>query len=293
MAKIGFIGIGNMGAHMARNLIKAGHEVTAFDLFAPALEAIAQEGATIAPSAAVAVQQAQIVITMLPEGKHVFSVYNEAVFGNAPENAILIDCSTIDIETCRHVSARAASRGYEMLDAPVSGGVIGAQQGTLTFMIGGSKDALHSTRSIFDCMGKNTVYCGGAGAGQAAKVCNNMMVGIQMISVAEGFNLAEALGLDHQVLFDVASISSGQCWALTTNCPVPGPVPTSPANRGYKGGFAASLMLKDMNLAVDAGVQGSVSLKIAQAAADLYADLCEKGFDKKDFSSIIEMLRDR
>lgn len=293
MQKIGFIGIGNMGGHMARNLIKAGHDVTVFDLSQDALDAIASDGATIATSAGGAARYADVVITMLPTGKHVASVYADEVLPHAQSGAVFIDCSTIDVDTCRKVSAAASTKGHPMLDAPVSGGVGGAEGATLTFMVGGDQDSFQSVKKLFSCMGKNIVYCGTAGTGQAAKVCNNMMLGIQMASVAEAFILAEKLGLEHQKLFDVASTSSGQCWALNAYCPVPGPVPSSPANRDYEPGFATALMLKDMNLALDAAMGNGAILEVAQASALIYRSYSEQGNSGKDFSGIVNLLRER
>lgn len=293
MTKIGFIGIGNMGGHMARNLIKAGHDVTVFDLSQEALDAIASDGATISTSVGGAVRYADVVITMLPAGKHVSSVYNDEVLPHAQTGAVFIDCSTIDVDTTRKVSSAAAAKGHSMLDAPVSGGVGGAEAGTLTFMVGGNEEIFKSVRNLFDNMGKNIIHCGGSGTGQAAKMCNNMMLGIQMASVAEAFVLAETLGLEHQKLYDVASTASGQCWSLTTYCPVPGPVPSAPSNRDYEPGFATALMLKDMNLALSAASDTGAHLEIAQASARIYENYAEGGAAGKDFSGIINLLRDR
>jgi len=291
MKKIGFIGVGNMGGPMARNLKSAGHSVTAFDLSSESLKILAADGISSANSITEAVQEADIVITMLPEGKHVADVYQSDVFAAASTNAVLIDCSTIDVKTSRAVHADAAAKGYKMLDAPVSGGVGGATKGSLTFMVGGSEAVLDNTRSLFEIMGANIVYCGDAGAGQAAKMCNNMMLGAQMVSVAEAFVLAEKLGLDHQKLFDVASTASGQCWSLTTYCPVPGPVPTSPANNNYEAGFAAAMMLKDLNLAMGAARETGAKLSLAAEATRLYEHFSENVSNDTDFSGIIEMLR--
>lgn len=292
MAKIGFIGIGNMGGHMARNLIEAGHDVTAFDLSQEALDAIASDGATIATSAGGAARYSSVIITMLPTGDHVESVYREEIIPHSNDGAIFIDCSTIDVETCRTVSALAHTKGYSMLDAPVSGGVGGAEAASLTFMVGGDDASFASVKDILCQMGKNIIYCGGSGTGQAAKICNNMMLGIQMASVAEAFVLAERLGLEHQKLFDVASTSSGQCWSLTSYCPVPGPVPTSPANRDYEKGFATTLMLKDMNLAMNAAADCGTILDTALASALLYQRYSNAGHMEKDFSGIVNYLRE-
>ena len=292
MAKIGFIGVGNMGGPMACNLLQAGHAVTVFDLSQWHLDQVAAKGASIAASAADAVKDADVVVTMLPAGKHVKDVYFSSVFDNAKPGTLLADCSTIDVDTAREVHAQAAERGFPMVDAPVSGGVGGAVAGTLTFMVGGSDDAYTQAKPVLDIMGKNIVHCGGAGAGQAAKVCNNMMLGIQMSSVAEGFVLAEKLGLDPQKLFDVASTASGQCWSLTSYCPVPGPVPASPANRDYQPGFAVELMLKDMDLAIAAAKSFGANVEIAENAAEIYRRHIAAGGAGKDFSGIINQIRD-
>lgn len=291
MTKIGFIGVGNMGGPMARNLIKAGHFVTAFDLSADLLSALEKDGATIASSAADAVKEADIVVTMLPAGKHVHGVYFGDVFNNAPSGVLMIDCSTIDVATSRTVHSEAESKGYKMIDAPVSGGVSGAEAGTLTFMVGGTSDAFDQAEPLLEIMGKNIVYCGGAGNGQAAKICNNMMLGIQMASVSEAFLLAEKLGLDADKLFNVSSTASGQCWSLTTYCPVPGLVPTSPANNDYTPGFAAPLMHKDMGLAIEAADQLGVNVEAAKCAAAIYKAYIEADGDTKDFSGIINHIR--
>jgi 3-hydroxyisobutyrate dehydrogenase len=283
MTSIGFIGLGNMGGPMAANLVKAGHKVVGFDLSKAALEAFAGEKAA---SAADAVKDAEIVITMLPAGPHVASVYADHVFPNAPKGALLIDCSTIDVETARAVSRAAAEKGFAMLDAPVSGGTGGAAAGTLTFMVGGEAEAFERARPILEKMGKTIVHTGAAGNGQAAKICNNMILGISMIAVCEGFALAEKLGLDAQKLFDVSSKSSGQCWSLTTYCPVPGPVPTAPSNRGYQPGFTAEMMLKDLRLAQQAAAAAKAATPLGAAAAGLYALMEEAGMSKLDFSAM-------
>lgn len=291
MSKIGFIGVGNMGGPMARNLIKAGHEVMAFDLSEALLTSLEKDGATVASSAHDAVQNADIVVTMLPAGQHVHSVYFNDIFDNAPAGILMIDCSTIDVATSRLVHAEANTKGFNMVDAPVSGGVGGAEAGTLTFMVGGTSDAFNQAKPLLDIMGKNIVYCGGAGNGQAAKICNNMMLGIQMASVSEAFLLAEKLGLDADKLFNVSSTASGQCWSLTTYCPVPGPVPTSPANNDYTPGFAAPLMQKDMGLAIEAADQLGVKVEAAKCAAAIYEAYVKAGGDTKDFSGIINHIR--
>ena len=293
MANIAFIGVGNMGNPMARNLMAAGHAVTAFDISADFLARIADAGAKTAASAGEAVAGAEVVITMLPAGKHVKDVYLGGLFDALEPGTLLIDCSTIDVAAAREVHAAAAEKGFPMVDAPVSGGVGGAEAATLTFMVGGADDAVASARPLLDKMGKTIVHCGGAGNGQAAKICNNMMLGIQMASVAEAFVLAEKLGLDAQRLFDVSSTASGQCWSLTTYCPVPGPVPTSPANRAYEPGFAAALMLKDMGLALAAAKDTGADVSVAEKAAALYQDYSDAGQAGKDFSGIINLIRDR
>lgn len=289
--KIGFIGVGNMGGPMARNLVAAGHSVTAFDLSTDLVAKAVQGGAMGAESAGAAVKGADIVVTMLPAGKHVRAVYGGEVLPNAADGALLIDCSTIDVETARDVAAMAGDGGHGMVDAPVSGGVGGAEAGTLTFMVGGADSAFIQAKPILEKMGRNIVHCGGAGNGQAAKICNNMMLGIQMISVAEAFAMAEKLGLDHQKLFDVSSKASGQCWSLTTYCPVPGPVPTSPANRDYVPGFASAMMVKDLGLAQDAAKAFDANTEMGARALEMYEQFVDSGNGDVDFSGIIKMVR--
>lgn len=290
MATIAFIGLGNMGNPMAANLVKAGHRVQGFDLVAANLEIAEKNGVTVMSGAVAAVQNAEVVITMLPAGKHVLSVYGE-IAAEAAKGTLLIDSSTIDVESARKAHAIAEQSGLLSIDAPVSGGVGGAQAGTLTFMAGGSAEAFEKAEPILQPMAGKIVLCGGAGAGQAAKICNNMILGISMIGVGEAFVLAEKLGLSHQALFDVASTSSGQCWSLTAYCPVPGPVPTSPANRGYKPGFAASLMLKDLRLAQEAAQAAGAVTPLGAEAAQLYALFNGQGGGDTDFSGIINFLR--
>src|SRR6201995_6196591 len=251
MATIAFIGLGNMGGPMAANLVKAGHKVVAFDLVASSRDQAKTDGATIAESATASVKGADVVITMLPAGKHVLSVWNDVVPAMG-KGALIIDCSTIDVESAKQAHALAAKYGIASVDAPVSGGTGGAKGATLTFMCGGDDKAFAAAKPVLEKMGKKIVHCGGAGAGRGGKICNNMMLAISMIGASEAFALAEKLGLSHQALFDVSSTSSGQCWALTSYCPVPGPVPASPANNGYKPGFASALMVKDLTLAQDA-----------------------------------------
>jgi 3-hydroxyisobutyrate dehydrogenase len=290
MARIGFIGLGNMGGPMAANLVKAQHQVMAFDLSDKAVAAAVANGASQAASIADAVKNAEVVITMLPAGKHVREVYEGAVLGAAAKGALLIDCSTIDVDSARAVAAAAAKAGLDMLDAPVSGGTGGATAGTLTFMCGGSDAAFARAKPILEKMGRNIVHAGGSGNGQAAKICNNMMLGISMIGVSEAFMLAKRLGLDAQKLFDVASTSSGQCWALTTYCPVPGPVPTSPANRDYQAGFTAAMMLKDLLLAQEAARAAGATTPLGAGAAQLFSLFVNGGRGAQDFSGIIRML---
>jgi len=290
MTNIAFIGLGNMGGPMAANLVKAGHTVTGFDLSPASCDHARQDGVTIAGSTADAVREAEVVITMLPAGKHVLSVWTD-ILPAIKEGTLVIDCSTIDVESARKAHGMAQERSLMSLDAPVSGGVGGAKGATLTFMAGGAKAAFDRAEPILSQMGKKVVHCGEAGAGQAAKICNNMILGISMIGVAEAFVLAEKLGLSHQALFDVASTSSGQCWSLTTYCPVPGPVPTSPANNGYKPGFAAALMLKDLKLAQEAALASGASTPLGAEAAQLYALFSGAGHDGDDFSGIINFLR--
>ena len=290
MATIGFIGLGNMGAPMAGNLVKKGHAVKGFDLIAANLAEAAKRGVVAAKSTADAVSNVDVVVTMLPAGKHVVSVYGEALKAAKP-GTLFIDSSTIDVASARTAHAMAGEHEMRSLDAPVSGGVGGAEAATLTFMAGGSDDAFAKAKPIIEAMAKRVVHCGAAGAGQAAKICNNMILGISMIAVAEGFVLAEKLGLDSQALFDVASTSSGQCWAMTTYCPVPGPVPTSPANNGYKPGFASALMLKDMALSQEAAAASGASTPLGAIAAQLYRMHNASGESASDFSSIINMIR--
>jgi len=290
MAKIAFIGLGNMGGPMAANLVKAQHQVLAFDLSAASLNAAVEKGARKAASNADAVRDAEIVITMLPAGKHVREVYEKDVLGNAAKGALLIDCSTIDVESARHVATLARKSGFEMIDAPVSGGVGGATAGTLTFMVGGPAVAFGKAKPILQQMGKNIVHAGDSGNGQAAKICNNMILGISMIGVSEGFMLAKRLGLEAQKLFDVVSTASGQCWALTNYCPVPGPVPTSPANRDYQAGFTAAMMLKDLLLAQQAASGAGATTPLGAEAAQLFSLFVNGGNGAKDFSGIIRMI---
>ncbi|MEE1612292.1 3-hydroxyisobutyrate dehydrogenase [Microvirga sp. CF3016] len=292
MTNLAFIGLGNMGGPMAANLVKAGHVVTGFDLSPASCDQARSDGVSIAGSTVDAVRDVEVVVTMLPAGKHVLSVWTE-ILPSAKDGTLLIDCSTIDVESARkaHAMAREQGRNLLSLDAPVSGGVGGAKGATLTLMAGGTKDAFDRAEPILSKMGKKVVHCGEAGAGQAAKICNNMILGISMIGVAEAFVLGEKLGLSHQALFDVASTSSGQCWSLTTYCPVPGPVPASPANNDYKPGFAAALMLKDLKLAQEAALASGASTPLGAEAAQLYALFNNAGHEGDDFSGIINFIR--
>jgi len=293
MARIGFIGLGNMGLPMAQNLVKAGHHVEGFDVFGTAVEKLCGAGGEGVASVEMAAARADVVITMLPSGKEVREVYlgEGGVLASAQPGSLLIDSSTIDVATARAVAEAAAVSGLAMLDAPVSGGVGGAQGGTLTFMVGGGEEAFARAKPILEAMGKTIVHAGGAGNGQAAKICNNMILGVSMIAVSEAFVLAERLGLDHQKLFDIASKSSGQCWSMTSYCPVPGPVPTSPANRDYQAGFTAAMMLKDLKLAQDAARTGGAATPLGAGAAALYDLYCAHGNSAKDFSGIIRFVR--
>ncbi len=291
--KIGFIGLGNMGGPMAANLVKAGHQVAGFDL-APALrEAVAKAGGSAASSAAAAAAEAEVVVTMLPAGPQVRQVYGGegGILDSARKGALLIDSSTIDVESARAVAKAAGERGFDMLDAPVSGGVGGAAAGTLTFMVGGSEAGFARALPVLQAMGKTIVHAGPAGNGQAAKICNNMILGISMIAVSEGFALAEKLGLDWQKLFDISAKSSGQCWAMTSYCPAPGPVPAAPSNRDYQAGFTADMMLKDLKLAQQAAQAAGATTPLGAEAAALFQMLANTGAGAKDFSAIFRMIR--
>ncbi len=295
MAAIGFVGLGNMGGPMVRNLLKAGHGVAAFDVVAQKLDASVRDGAARADSAAAAAANAEIVVTMLPAGQHVRAVYTapDGLIGAARKGALFIDCSTIDVESARAVGTAAERAGFAMLDAPVSGGVAGAEAATLTFMVGGSAPAFARAEPVLRCMGKTVVHAGPSGAGQAAKICNNMILGVSMIAVGEAFALAEKLGLDAAKLFEISSKSSGQCWSLTTYCPEPGLVPTAPSNRDYKPGFTAAMMLKDLRLAQQAAASAGAATPLGAEASALYALFCNAGHAELDFSGIIRMLKGR
>jgi len=291
--KIGFIGLGNMGGPMAANLIKAGHTVRGYDLVPRALQVFAENGGIPTQGAREAVADAELVLTMLPAGMHVREVYagEGGILDAIPRGAQVVDSSTIDVESARAVAAAAAERGFDMLDAPVSGGVGGAAAATLTFMVGGSEAAFRRALPVLQAMGKTIVHTGPSGNGQAAKICNNMILAISMIGVCEGFALAERLGLDWQKLFDITSQSSSQCWAITSYCPVPGPVPASPANRDYQPGFTADMMLKDLKLAQQAAQSTGAATPLGAEAAALYQMLANAGMGPKDFSAMFRLLR--
>ena len=290
MTTIAFIGLGNMGNPMAANLVKAGHRVQGFDLVPENLALARDNGVAAVEDSRSAIEGAEVIITMLPAGKHVLSVYEE-ITPWAAKGTLMIDCSTIDVESARKAHAIAGKNGLLSIDAPVSGGTGGAAAGTLTFMAGGSTEAFAKAEPVLKPMAGRIVHCGDAGAGQAAKICNNMILGISMIGVGEAFVLAERLGLSHQALYDVASTSSGQCWSLTSYCPVPGPVPNSPANRDYRPGFAAALMLKDLKLAQEAAQATGAVTPLGAEATQLYALFNALGEGGADFSGIIRMLR--
>ena len=291
MAAIAFIGLGNMGGPMASNLVKAGHAVTGYDVSAAALEAARAAGLRVAASAAAAATGAEVVVTMLPAGAHLVVAYEGGLVAAAPAGALFVDSSTVDVASARRAHEIATAAGMMAVDAPVSGGVGGAEAGTLTFMAGGTTEALERARPVLAAMGRRVVACGGPGAGQAAKMCNNMILGIAMIGISEAFVLAEKLGLDHQALFDVASTSSGQCWALTNHCPVPGPVPTSAANHGYRPGFATALMLKDLTLARDAADAAGADTALGRHAQEIFARFAAAGGATLDYSAVIEAVR--
>jgi 3-hydroxyisobutyrate dehydrogenase len=292
MARVAFIGLGNMGGGMAANLAKAGHEVIAFDLSQDALARAKAKGCSIADSAETAVANVEAVVTMLPAGKHVAEVYRTNVLLNAPKTAILLDCSTIDVATAKAVEGEAQAAGFNMVDAPVSGGIAAAEGGTLTFMVGGSAEAFERARPILEKMGKAVIHAGGPGAGQAAKICNNMLLGATMAATCETFVLAQKLGLDPQTFFDISSKASGQSWSMTSYCPVPGVGPETPADRGYEGGFAAALMLKDLKLAMEAAQQTGAYTPMGGEAEELYQRFVERGGGSRDFSALIKMIDD-
>jgi 3-hydroxyisobutyrate dehydrogenase len=290
MARIAFIGLGHMGGGMAPNLVKAGHEVRAFDLSEDALGAAVGAGCGRAGSAEEACDEVDAVITMLPAAKHVLDVYRSHVFGNAPASALLIDCSTIDVGSARIIEEEARAKGYEMVDAPVSGGIAAAAGGTLAFMVGGPDEAFARARPFLEPMAKAVIHAGGPGAGQAAKICNNMILGATMAVTCEAFVLAQKLGLDPQVFFDISSQASGQSWSMTSYCPVPGVGPKTPADNDYEGGFAAALMLKDLKLAMQAAEQAGVELEMGEEAEEEYEKFVAAGGGNKDFSGIIQLI---
>ncbi|MBP2477817.1 3-hydroxyisobutyrate dehydrogenase [Crossiella equi] len=290
MTVIAFLGLGNMGGPMAANLVGAGHTVHGYDPVPAAVEAAQAAGVLPAGSAALAVAEAEVVITMLPSGTHVLDCYRE-VLPHAKPGTLFLDCSTIDVASAREAATAAGTAGHSAVDAPVSGGVVGARAATLTFMVGGAEEAFTRAEAVLDPMGRKVVHCGTSGAGQAAKICNNMILGISMVAVSEAFVLGEKLGLSHQALFDVASTASGQCWALTTNCPVPGPVPASPANRDYQPGFATALMLKDLGLAQAAAQETGTVTALGKHVAELYQAYAANGGAATDFSGIINAIR--
>ena len=288
--KIAFIGLGNMGGGMAANLVKAGHEVRAFDLSAQALDTAKDNGCRTFMAARDAVADAEAVVSMLPNGAIVESVYNEDVIGHAPTSAILIDCSTIDVASAREVAEAAKRAGYEMVDAPVSGGIAAANAGTLTFMVGGSEAGFARAEPILANMGKAVIHAGASGSGQAAKICNNMILGATMIATCEAFQLAQKLGLDPQVFYDIASKASGQSWSMTSYCPVPGVGPQTPADNDYQGGFATALMLKDLKLAMAAAEDAGANVPMGRRAEELYEAFANAGNGGLDFSAIIRSL---
>ncbi len=291
MPTIAFIGVGNMGGGMAANLVRAGHVVRAFDLAPEALDRARANGCAVVATAAEAATAADAVVTMLPAGAHVRAAYEGELFAAAAPGAVLIDCSTIDVATAKHVGEAAATRGLAMVDAPVSGGTAAADAGTLTFMVGGPEAAFAAARPVLENMGRAVIHAGGAGMGQAAKICNNMILGATMVATCEAFVLAEKLGLDAQTFFDISSKASGQSWSMTSYCPVPGPVPAAPSNRDYRGGFAAGLMLKDLKLAMDAAQGAGASVPMGAEAEALYQLFVNNGGAAIDFSGIVKLLR--
>ncbi|MDA8892549.1 3-hydroxyisobutyrate dehydrogenase [Hyphomicrobiales bacterium] len=295
MAEVTFIGLGNMGLPMAMNLLKSGHSVTGFDLAENQVKILTDAGGKSTNDINQAIQTSDVVVTMLPSGKIVKSIYlgDKGIIKNAPENLLLIDSSTIDVETAREVSLEAINKNLRIVDAPVSGGVGGAQAGTLTFMVGGEKESFDSAKEFLDIMGGNIIYAGLSGNGQAAKICNNMLLGISMIGTAEAFNLAENLGLDAQTFFDISSTASGQCWSMTSYCPVPGPVPSSPANNDYKPGFSAALMLKDLRLSQEAASMTTSLTPLGANATSIYEEIETLGQENIDFSGVIKLLQNK
>ena len=286
--KIAFIGLGNMGGGMAANLVKNGHEVRAFDLSEDALAKAKANGCETFTDATEAVQGVDAVVSMLPNGAIVKSVYSDSVIGHAPEGAALLDCSTIDVQTAKDVSEMATAKGYKMVDAPVSGGIAAADGGTLTFMVGGTEEAFAAAKPILEGMGKAVIHAGDAGAGQTAKICNNMLLAISMIGTAEAMKMAQKLGLDPQKFYEISSQSSGYCWSLNAYTPMPGVGVESPADRDYQGGFATGLMVKDLRLAMAAAEEADAAVPLGARAASLYEDFAGAGNDGLDFSAIIK-----
>ena len=305
--RVAFLGLGHMGGPMAINLVKAGYTVTGFDVMPAALETARAHGIATTDTAAEAVAGAAVVLTMLPSGKHLLDAYRgtpgkpgqhsqpgqPGLLATAAPGTLFLDCSTINVDEAREAAELAVAAGHRAVDAPVSGGVVGAEAGTLTFMVGALPEDFEAVKPMLEVMGKRVVHCGEHGAGQAAKICNNMILGVSMIAVSEAFVLGEKLGLTHQALFDVASAASGQCWALTTNCPVPGPVPASPANRDYQPGFAGALMAKDLKLALNALQSTGVAARLGPLASEIYDSFAAEGGAGRDFSGIITDIRDK
>ena len=293
MTKIAFIGLGNMGSGMCANLVGVGHEVVAFDLNPDAIKQAEAKGAQPAASLGEAVSGAEIVVTMLPAGKHVLEVYfgAQGVAAHAPSTAVFIDCSTISVDEAREAADKAKDAGFLMVDAPVSGGTAAADAGTLTFMVGGPDAAFQAAKPFLEIMGKNVFHAGPAGNGQVAKIANNMLLGISMVGTCEAFNLAEKLGLDAQTFFNIASTASGQCWSMTSYCPAPGPVPAAPSNRDYQPGFAVAMMLKDLKLALGAAETAGANVEFGKLAETTYANLSADGFDGLDFSGVMKRVR--
>ena len=293
MTKLAFIGLGNMGSGMCANLIKAGFDVKAFDLNAAAVETAVSQGGSAAPTVAEAVSDVDVVVSMLPAGKHVHQVYfgDDGVAANARPGTLFLDCSTIAVEEARDAARKAADAGFAYMDAPVSGGVAAAEAGTLTFMVGGPDEGFARAKPILEKMGKNVFHAGGAGNGQVAKIANNMLLGISMIGTCEAFNLAEKLGLDAQTFFDISSTASGQCWSMTSYCPSPGPVPAAPSNRNYQPGFAVAMMLKDLKLALTSAEGAGADIPLGRHAEDIYAKLDEDGHAGLDFSGVMKRIR--
>ncbi len=292
MMRVAFLGLGHMGLPMAKNLLVAGHELSGFDVVPAAVKAASAAGIAVAASAVDAASGADVVITMFPSGRHVLDAYSGGLLAAASPGTLFIDSSTIAVDEAREAHALAVAAGHKSLDAPVSGGVVGAENATLAFMVGGSAEDFALALPLLEAMGRRVVHCGGPGLGQAAKVCNNMILAISQIAVGEAFVLGERLGLTHEALFDVAANASGQCWALTTNCPVPGPVPTSPANRDYQPGFAGALMAKDLGLALQAIETTATDARMGRLAQEIYANFAAGAGAHRDFSGIITDIRD-